>query len=48
MSHASVSEEEKAKLNITHGLIRLSCGLENSEDLINDVDQALRAAFVSP
>ncbi|KAB7504864.1 Cystathionine gamma-lyase [Armadillidium nasatum] len=47
MSHASVSPEERARLNITDGLIRLSCGLEDSEDLINDVDQALKAAFTS-
>lgn len=47
MTHASVSPEERARLNITDGLIRLSCGLEDSDDLINDVDQALKAAFVS-
>ncbi|RXG55244.1 Cystathionine gamma-lyase [Armadillidium vulgare] len=47
MTHASVSPEERARLNITDGLIRLSCGLEDSDDLINDVDQALKAAFAS-
>lgn len=44
MTHASVPEEARKKLAITDGLIRLSCGLESSEDLIDDLDQALKAA----
>lgn len=44
MTHASICEEERAKLGITNGLIRLSCGLESEQDLIADLDQALRAA----
>lgn len=43
MTHASVPKETRDKLGITDGLIRLSCGLENAEDLIKDLDQALRA-----
>lgn len=43
MTHASVPKEMRDKLGITDGLIRVSCGLENAEDLINDLDQALRA-----
>ena len=45
MTHASVSEGERAKLGITNGLIRLSCGLESEQDLIADLDQALRVSF---
>lgn len=41
MTHASVSEEQKAALGITGGLIRLSVGLEDVEDLIEDLRQAL-------
>lgn len=43
MTHASVLPEDRAKLGITDGLIRISCGLENTDDLVNDLDQALRA-----
>lgn len=43
MTHASVPKETRDKLGITDGLIRVSCGLEGAEDLINDLDQALRA-----
>lgn len=42
MTHASVPKETRDKLGITDGLIRVSCGLENADDLINDLDQALR------
>lgn len=44
MTHASVPEEARKKLAISDGLIRISCGLESSEDLIDDLDQALKAA----
>ncbi|XP_045624194.2 cystathionine gamma-lyase [Procambarus clarkii] len=43
MTHASVPEEDRKKLGITDGLIRVSCGLEGTEDLIKDLDQALKA-----
>lgn len=42
MSHASMPEEFREKIGITDGLIRLSIGLENVEDLIQDLDQALK------
>lgn len=45
MTHASIPEETRAKLGITDSLIRLSVGLENVEDLIEDLDVALSAAF---
>jgi methionine-gamma-lyase len=40
-SHIGHPPEELAKAGITMGMIRLSVGIENSEDLINDLDQAL-------
>lgn len=41
MSRESMPIEEKDKLDFTDNLVRLSVGLENVEDLINDLDQAL-------
>jgi cystathionine gamma-lyase len=41
MTHASVPESERAKLGISDQLIRLSVGLENPEDTIDDLKQAL-------
>lgn len=42
MSHASMPEEYRQKVGITDELIRLSVGLENVEDLIDDLSQALK------
>ncbi len=42
MTHASVPAEERLKMGLTDGLIRLSVGVEDEEDLIADVDQALK------
>lgn len=44
MTHASVPPEERRKLSITDNLIRLSVGIEDLDDLIADLDQALKAA----
>jgi methionine-gamma-lyase len=41
MTHSSYNEEELKKADIAPGLIRLSVGLEEVEDLIQDLDQAL-------
>ena len=41
MTHASVPEEERAKLGISDQLIRLSVGIEALDDLIADLDHAL-------
>lgn len=41
MTHASVPEEMRRKLGISSTLIRLSCGIEDSDDLITDLEQAL-------
>lgn len=43
MTHASVPEDRRRRLGVTDGLVRLSCGVEDAEDLIADLDQALRA-----
>ena len=41
MTHASIPKEKREELGIYDNLIRLSVGIENVEDLINDLDQAL-------
>ncbi len=40
MTHASVEPERRAHLGITEGLVRLSCGVEDVEDLLADVERA--------
>ena len=42
MTHAAVPADQRAAAGITDGLVRLSVGLENPEDLIADLDRALR------
>jgi cystathionine beta-lyase/cystathionine gamma-synthase len=42
MTHAAVPLEQRQAAGITDGLVRLSVGLENADDLIADLDQALR------
>jgi len=41
MTHAAYSGEERARHGISDGLIRLSVGLENTEDILDDLDRAL-------
>ena len=43
MTHASIPKEERLKNGLTDTLIRLSVGVEDVEDLIADLDQALAA-----
>lgn len=43
MTHASVPPAERAKLGITDNLVRVSVGIEDVEDLLADLDQALAA-----
>jgi cystathionine beta-lyase/cystathionine gamma-synthase len=45
MTHSDVEEEERARVGITDGLVRLSVGLEDRDDLIDDLAQALDGAF---
>jgi cystathionine beta-lyase/cystathionine gamma-synthase len=42
MTHASVPPERRAAIGITDGMIRISVGIEDVEDLREDLDQALR------
>lgn len=44
MTHGSVPEEQRLATGITDGLVRLSVGLEDAQDLIADLDQALASA----
>lgn len=44
MTHGSIPEAERALLGIGDNLIRLSAGVEDVEDLVADVEQALEAA----
>jgi cystathionine beta-lyase/cystathionine gamma-synthase len=41
MTHADVEPEERARVGIIDGLVRLSVGLEDTEDLVNALDAAL-------
>jgi len=41
MTHASVPAEMRARLGITDSLVRLSVGIEDAQDLVDDLDQAL-------
>jgi cystathionine gamma-lyase len=41
MTHASVPVERRQAMGLSDGLVRLSCGVEDVEDLIADLDQAL-------
>jgi cystathionine beta-lyase/cystathionine gamma-synthase len=43
-THASVSEAVRDEMGITEGMLRLSIGLEDADDLVEDLDQALRAS----
>lgn len=44
MTHASIVKEERERLGITDSLIRLSCGVEETIDLLQDLYQALEAS----
>ena len=41
MTHASIPKEEREKTGVVDSLIRLSVGIEDAEDLIQDLAQAL-------
>ena len=43
MTHAAIPEPERSRLGVTPGLVRLSVGIEDVEDLIADLAQALEA-----
>ena len=43
MTHASVPTETRAELGISDGFVRLSVGVEDADDLIADLHQAIEA-----
>lgn len=43
MTHTDIPDEEKKKIGISESLIRLSVGVERAEDIIKDLDHALKA-----
>jgi O-succinylhomoserine sulfhydrylase len=43
-THYSVAEDVRLSMGITDGMLRLSVGLEDAEDLREDLDRALTAA----
>ena len=48
MTHGSVPAATRAEMGITDNLVRASIGLEDVQDLINDLDQALKAGATKP
>jgi len=42
MTHASMPAEDRQRIGITDGLVRISVGIEDVEDIIADLDQALK------
>jgi len=42
MTHAAIPPEQREKIGVTDGLVRISVGIEDVEDLIADLDQALQ------
>ena len=43
MTHASIPAEKRAEIGITDDLVRLSVGIEDADDLIQDIENALKA-----
>ena len=43
MTHASIPKREREAQGLTDGLLRLSLGIEDAEDLVEDLQAALRA-----
>ncbi|SKC82201.1 O-succinylhomoserine sulfhydrylase [Ohtaekwangia koreensis] len=43
-THSKLSEEERAAVGITSGLIRIAVGLEDIADIVTDIDQAIAAS----
>jgi cystathionine beta-lyase/cystathionine gamma-synthase len=41
MTHASIPPSERKKVGISDTLVRISVGIENADDLLADLDQAL-------
>jgi len=41
MTHAALGEEGRAKIGLTDGMVRISVGIEDVEDILSDLEQAL-------
>jgi cystathionine beta-lyase/cystathionine gamma-synthase len=41
-SHAGMKRKEREHIGVTDDLVRVSCGIEDGQDLVDDFDQALR------
>ena len=48
MTHASMGPEARRRAHITDGLVRVSVGIEDPDDIIADLEQALKCAASSP
>jgi cystathionine gamma-lyase len=48
MTHAGIPKESREAIGIFDDLVRLSCGVEDAEDLVRDVKDSLAAAVVGP
>ena len=46
-THSQLSPEDQIRSGVTPGYIRLSVGIENIEDILNDIDQALKVSTKS-
>ena len=44
MTHAAIPKETREAVGITDGLIRLSVGIEDADDLIRDIDNAIEGS----
>ena len=45
-THASMNKEERLRMGVSDGLLRINVGLEDVRDIISDIDQALSAAGI--
>lgn len=45
-THAALTAEARAEMGVSEGMLRINVGLEDTQDLIDDLDQALRAAVL--
>lgn len=48
MTHAGIPKESREAIGVFDDLVRLSVGIEDAEDLVRDVEQALTAAVIGP
>jgi cystathionine gamma-lyase/cystathionine beta-lyase/cystathionine gamma-lyase/homocysteine desulfhydrase len=43
MTHAALGEEGRKEIGLTDGMVRISVGIEDANDIVTDLDQALAA-----